>query len=282
MGLKLLWNATVALSAVTLVCACTKHRQATSNTTGATDTTSSTTAPASPAPVAVNCNQTKPQTAPANSPTDDILGVRPGLLPKQAQDILICENPRYSIDGQDDKGGNFGIPPYPDGTMALNGFNASEEESPSTPGDKIIVNYVGLPGEERVAGIGRTMTFPAGHEPTIGSIRDQLIKKYGAPNGTLSGGATILRWIHSPDGSLVSEHSDRMMQCTQNSGAGSSVNSDCGLTITATIYTSNDNPAAAASFNVAIIDQATTYAVSEAAKNAVNAKRGTGGVAPKM
>jgi hypothetical protein len=231
----------------------------------------------------VNCDQVKPQTAPPGSPTDDILGVRPGLLPKQAQDILICENPRFSIDGQDDKGGNFGIPPYPDGTMALNGFTATQEESPTTPGDKIIVTYVGLPGEERVAGVGRTMSFPPGHEPTIGSIRDGLIRKYGAPNGTLSGLATILRWIHSPDGSMISEHSDRMIQCTQNvSGSGASVNSNCGLTITASIYSSNDNPAAASSFNVAVIDQAATYAVAEAAKNAVNAKRGTGGTAPKM
>ena len=237
-----------------------------------------------PQPMKFNCFGVTGQKAPVGASVDDILGVRPDMTPAAAQKVLGCASPPYEVT-EGEANGNFGTPPFPNGTLAKGGFSANRPATAGEPTDKIGVAYVGLPGKEMVAGLSRTMDYPAGKEPNLNDIKNGLIAKYGRPSKADDGlGATVIHWLYSPSGTLLVEGNPSYTDCTLSaSDSGSfSVSSECGLTIMASIAHSGDNPSSASRLDLSIINEAKTFATAAADTNYVKSLRASGGATPKF
>ena len=123
------------------------------------------------------------------------------------------------------------------------------------------VTTMGMPGEERVIGAGREEWFEEGRNPTMASVGDALLKKYGTPSIDQDNpGQRFLRWIYDPLGRPATETSPLTNQCA-GTGASGGVNlsPDCGLVVEAHILPMPDNPALARSLEVGVVDQAQGY-----------------------
>jgi hypothetical protein len=236
--------------------------------------------------------------APAGTPVDDVLGVRPGLTYEQAARIVLCSNPLLVITDEADRGFNF--PTY--GQKLRQAFTArfaeprvqktsrqiiQEMEREATarglnevrhdmkPGQaKWFVSTMGMPGQEKVIGVAREEWFDEGRNPTIDSVQQALIGKYGAPSKT--GGSNTYRqlmWIFDPRGRPVTETSPLYNQCSGIADPDGSMNlsPDCGVVVEAYLYGLRDNPALAQRMQVGVVDQAGGYAAVSATEQGLAA-----------
>src|SRR5690606_28293542 len=80
---------------------------------------------------------------------------------------------------------------------------------------KWYVSTIGLPGEERVINAAREEWFEEGANPSMASIQQALIDKYGPPTDirTQNNGPAHLRWAYDPRGRAITETSPLYQRC---------------------------------------------------------------------
>ena len=237
------------------------------------------------------------KTAPraASAPVDDVVGVRPGMTYEEAANVVMCSNDLMVVTGPVTRG--FDIQTY--GQTLRQGFTARLAEPRVEKSSKQImqemqddaiarggnaVRYdlapgqskwnvvtMGMPGQERVIGAGREEWFEKGRNPTMASVGDALIKKYGTPSmDQKNPGQRFMRWIYDPLGRLATETSPLHNKCA-GTGASGGVNlsPDCGLVVEAHITPMADNPDLAQSIDVGVVDQANGYAAITATEQSL-------------
>jgi hypothetical protein len=228
--------------------------------------------------------KTKPRDAKA--PVDDVLGVRPGMTYEEAANVVLCSHDLMVV--QPDSRG-FRIQTY--GATLRQGFNAriaqprvektskqilqemqddaigrsgNRVRDDMKPGDsKWYVGTIGMPGEERVINVAREEWFAETRNPTMDSVEQALLKKYGTPTRSQppSGGQKYIMWAYDPFGRPITETSPLYHRCSgvADPDGGANFSPDCGEIVTATIISMPDNPALSRFFQVGVVDQAGGY-----------------------
>jgi hypothetical protein len=222
----------------------------------------------------------------ASAPVDDVLGVRPGLTFDEAANVVLCTHDLLVASPPSTQG--FNIKTW--GATIRQGFSARfaeprvvktskqimqemQDEMIARSGNAVrremmpgqsrwYVSTMGLPGEERVIAAAREEWFAEGRNPTMQSVADALIKKYGQPTRHQVAPHVIsLVWMHDPQGRFVPETSPLANQCVAMSSpnGGSNFSPDCGLVVAAMVWPLRDNPALSEHFEVGVADQANGY-----------------------
>jgi len=221
-----------------------------------------------------------------NAPVDDVVGVRPGLTYDEAVNVVLCTHDLLVAGEVTHR--SFRIQTY--GEKLRQGFAASfakprvqrnardfkKEMQASAiaagtnraragmePGQsRWYVATMGAPGEERVVHAAREEVFEENRNPTIASVEQALIKKYGAPTENVdAGGTRYLRWAHDPLGRAITETSPLYQRCLLQASpdAATHFSPDCGLVVSAAVHPLRENPALGRMLQVAVMDQAGGY-----------------------
>ena len=133
---------------------------------------------------------------------------------------------------------------------------------------------MGLPGEERVISVAREEAYADGKQPTIESLTQALIAKYGQPSHANDTGRLVqMWWEYDPSGRRMEEGQCRM---AVSPDAGTSLSTSCGITVGAQIQSSNTNQGLARSLAVTSQSGAWGYDLlmkTEAALKAADASK---------
>ena len=222
----------------------------------------------------------------ANAPVDDVVGVRPWLTFEEAANVVLCTNEMLVVSPASTRG--FELNTY--GATIRQGFSArfAEERIEKTSQQimkemqddmmarsgnavrpdmkageaKWYVTTMGLPGKERVIAAAREEWFAEGRNPTMDSVAQALIKKYGTPTRQQVAPHVItLMWVHDPSGRFAPETSPLASQCVAMSDpdGGTNFSPDCGIVVAAMVWPAQDNPALSRSVQVGVADQAGGY-----------------------
>jgi hypothetical protein len=135
---------------------------------------------------------------------------------------------------------------------------------------KWLVTTMGMPGQEKVIAAGREEWFAEGKNPTMASVHEALVKKYGPASFDKDNpGQRWMRWIYDPYGRLATETSPIYNSC-MGTGVSGGVNlsPDCGIVVEAHIVPLPDNSALARSMDIGVVDQANGYEVVTATEQA--------------
>jgi hypothetical protein len=221
----------------------------------------------------------------AKAPVDDVLGVRPGLTYEEAANVVLCTNDLLIV--QPDSRG-FQIQTY--GQTLRQGFTATfakprveksskqimqelQDEAMGRGGNRVThdvlpgqskwyVGTMGLPGQERVINVAREEWFEEGRSPTLASLEQALIKKYGTPTrNEKSPSQRYMTWAFDPLDRLITETSPLFNRCTgvSDPDGGANFSPDCGVVVTAMLFPQTDNPDLGRFFQVGIVDQTGGY-----------------------
>lgn len=237
----------------------------------------------------VHCPADLPAAA-QGTPVDDVLGVRPGITYEQAANAVMCSNPLLVVTPDTSRG--FDIQTY--GQTIRQGFSARFAEAKvqktgrqivqemernamdrgmnavredMKPGQaKWFVTTMGMPGQEKVIAVTREQWFDTGKNPTLDSVTQSLIDKYGPPtqkqdSSGYQTGYRGLRWAYDPRGRLITETSPLFNQCNgvSDPDSGMNLSADCGVVVEAKIIRLGSNPDLARFMQVGVVDQAGGY-----------------------
>lgn len=238
----------------------------------------------------------------ADAPVDDIVGVRPGMSYDEAANVVMCTHDLMVVSPETSRG--FRIQTY--GHTLRQGFNARlakpkvqktsrqimqemQDRSIARSSNKVVrdlqpgeskwyVGTMGLPGQERVIHAAREEWFEAGRYPTIASVEQALIKKYGSPTRSQKGGRkggtiSYLTWAYDPFGRRITETSPLFSRCqgTADPDGASTFSADCGIVVSATVSALRDNPDLAELMQVGVVDQAGGYEALTATERGLHA-----------
>jgi len=215
----------------------------------------------------VKCPAKASTQRPAGAPVDDVTGVRPGMSWDEAANFVMCDNPLMVV--AENTSRNFGINTYGqhvrqgfDGTFAQPRVVKTSQQifeemrqqevqrennayiAPLKPGQsRYFVSTMGLPGKEQVLSVAREEYFPDGKLPTVDSVKQALITKYGTPTSERDGQRTFLEWEYDPSGGKITEGSPLSSQCSINVSPDTSVSlsTSCGVTVGAVIEAPGNN-----------------------------------------
>lgn len=233
----------------------------------------------------------------AGAPAIDVVGLVPGMTYDEAAHVVMCTNDLLVV--TEDKSRGFQMQLY--GAQVRKGFNArfARERVEKTskqilqemqdnamargsnravrdvlPGQaKWYVSTVGLPGEERVINAAREEWFEEGANPSMASIQQALVDKYGPPTDirTQNNGPTHLRWAYDPRGRAITETSPLYQRChgAADPDVGANLSADCGIVVAATIQPLRDNPGLSQFMQVGVVDQAGGYELLTATEQAL-------------
>jgi hypothetical protein len=244
--------------------------------------------------------QTPPQAA--GVPVDDVRGVRPGETYEEAANVVMCTDPMLVVKPDDDHG--FQINTY--GLKIRQGFSARFAEAEKTsqqimremeeeqqarmsnairqdlkPGEeKWFVSTMGMPGQERVIAVARDNWYAKGKNPTVASVIQALVKKYGQPTEkspeehvSLQRVNYSVRWAFDPRGRLITETSPLFHQCYGFSDPdnGFHLSADCGTVVQAAVISTSENADLAQSLQVGVVNQTAGYALLTATQQGLQA-----------
>lgn len=224
---------------------------------------------------------------PGDAPVDDVLGVRPGMNYEEATETVLCSNELLVL--QTELGRGFNINTH--GQKLRQGFAAQFAEArvqktskqimqemqdsalarsgnrvaPGMPAGqaKWYVGTMGLTDKEAVVNVAREEAFADGRNPTMTSVEQALISKYGKPTRLQhTGGQSYLTWAYDPSGRPITETSPLFNRCTGSASpdGGVSLSPDCGIVAAAILIPMRDNPELARSMQVGVVDQAGGFA----------------------
>ena len=246
----------------------------------------------------VRCPATESNPRQAGAPVDDVVGVRPGMTWNEAATVVMCDNPMIVV--TENTGRNYDIQTY--GQKLRQGFDGRWAEArvvkssrdylremseaaarrsgnaaaAPLPGgqSRFYVSTMGLPGEERVISVAREEAYAEGKQPTIESLTQALIAKYGQPSHANDTGRLVqMWWEYDPTGKRMEEGQCRM---AISPDAGTSLSTSCGITVGAQIQASNTNQGLARSLAVTSQSGAWGYELltkTEAALKAADASK---------
>lgn len=221
-----------------------------------------------------------------NAPVDDIVGVRPGMTYDEAAHGVMCTHDllvvtedargRFQINTHGQKlrqgfGAGFAQPrvhvqktarDYARDLQYRDSSRAAAQIAPGTA--RWYVGTMGAPGQERVVNLWREEGYEEGRNPTIESVIQALMGKYGPVTqraGNQGGGEQNLTWANDPFGRRITETSPLFRRCNAvaSSTAALSFSPDCGIVVAARIVPARENPALASVLNVIVVDQAGGY-----------------------
>lgn len=224
-----------------------------------------------------------------NAPVDDVLGVRPGLSYEEAMNAVLCANDLLVASGAINRGFNLKaaqaqsvrqgftartaeprvvktskqiMKELQDDAIARGGNAVREDLKPGQ--SKWFVGTMGLQGRERVLSVAREERFASDQSPTIATVREALLKKYGTPTRDQpgsSGQLPLTRWAYDPLGRLITETSPLFNKCTGTSdpNGGANLSPDCGVVVQAMLIPQKTNPELVDRMQVGVVDQAGGY-----------------------
>ncbi|MET0589349.1 MAG: hypothetical protein ABWZ75_12585 [Novosphingobium sp.] len=202
----------------------------------------------------IDCDDFKPRTAPDGQPADDILGLRPGMSEEEVRGVLLCKNANYAINT------NKNSVSLPDGgQMSQVNLNAD------TGLDKVSVWLLGPDGGEKVVHVDRTTEYPAGKELPVENVAQEVATKYGAFDDTSQGSQKSGWIVRSRDGQRMTNTNSNYGNCRYHNVQTGTV-SPCLHAISYEVAPSQQNPALAQRFNVAMTSQAMTSRMVDVAK----------------
>jgi hypothetical protein len=222
----------------------------------------------------------------SDAPVDDVVGVRPGMTFEEAANVVMCTHDLLVV--SEDTSRRFEIQTY--GHKIRQGFAARFAEPrvhktsqqimqemqdnmmarannavrrDMKPGQaKWYVTTMGLPGQERVIAAARDEWFEEGRNPTLDSVEQALVKKYGPPthNERYPGGRR-LAWAYDPLGRRITETSPLYRRCngTADPNGATNFSPDCGIVVTAEMRGMRDNAGLAQLLQVGVMDKANGY-----------------------
>jgi hypothetical protein len=222
------------------------------------------------------------------APVDDVIGVRPGMAYDEAVAMVLCSHDLLVLQLDATRGFNlktqgqtlrhgFGArfaEPRVEWTakraqaesldqMLARSGNATRDDM--KPGQaKWYVGTMGLPGQERVINVAREERFEPGANPTIASIEQALLAKYGPPSKHQNNnGQRYITWSYDLTGKLVTPGAPLFNRCSGNASPNGGVNlsPDCGTVVTAIVMPLRENPDLALALQVGVVDQAGGYAL---------------------
>ena len=248
----------------------------------------------------VSCPAKASTQLPAGTPVDDVVGVRPGMALDEAANFVMCDNPLMVVTETTSR--NYNVNTY--GQHIRQGFDGNFAQprvvktsqqilddmqkeamqrgantyiAPLQPGQsRFYVSTMGLPGQEQVLSVAREEYYATGKLPTVDSVKQALVGKYGAPSAM---NGNYLWWEYDPAGTKITEVSPLSGTCRINVSpdAGTSLSTACGITVGALIQPSNDNPGLAHSLAVTSQNGAAGMAVlkntEDALQNADQARK---------
>jgi hypothetical protein len=245
----------------------------------------------------VKCPAKVQTSHPKDAPVDDVVGVRPGMTYEEAANVVLCTNELLVVNPETSR--RFSIQTY--GQNLRQGFVARmardrvqktsqqilREMQDSAiarstnravrdlnPGEsKWYVATMGLPGQERVISAAREEWFEAGRNPTVASVEQALIKKYGTPSKSFMQDRRRKDFLWSYDlrNRLITETSPLFNNCygTADPDHGTNFSPDCGIAVRAVIVSMQDNPDLAESMQVGTMDKAGGYEAITATERAL-------------
>lgn len=220
------------------------------------------------------------------TPMDDVVGLRPGMSYEEAANVVLCSNPLLVVTPETGRGfqldtygqklrqgftARFAEPRvYKTGRQIVQemerdamdrGLNAARHDM--KPGQsKWFVGTMGLPGQEKVLSAAREEWYDEGRNPTVDSIEQALLAKYGTLTRRQDGGSYHqLYWSYDPRGRLITETSPLYGKCqgAADPDAGVNLSPDCGIAVAAMIQSLSSNPALGQYLQVGVVDQAGGY-----------------------
>ncbi|MEP9404349.1 hypothetical protein [Sphingomonas sp. VNH70] len=204
----------------------------------------------------IDCAANRPAAA---SGGRDIAGVTLGMPAEQAFAIVACTNPAFEVDYSSE--GGFRMAKLPGDTQPRTQIAARAGLETMT------LSLVGLPGQEQVVAIHRSVEFADGQEAPVETVLKRLTDKYGQPSYRYSAGdGSVGRYElpYSPDGKLLGPDNALFNQCTNDRSDGSmSISDACGISINFAVHAKSANPGLARSFAVALVDQRAAMAAIE-------------------
>jgi hypothetical protein len=223
----------------------------------------------------------------SGAPVDDVLGVRPGMGYDEAANAVLCTHELLVMRPDTSRGFNiktFGqtlrqgfaarfAQPRVEWTakrakedslddMVARGGNAVRQDM--KPGQaRWYVGTLGLPGQERVIHVAREEWFAAAANPTMASVEQALVAKFGQPTKRqdTSSGQRYFTWSYDPAARRITEGSPLFNRCSGNASpdGGANLSPDCGTVVMAIVFPLRDNADVAASMQVGVVDQAGGY-----------------------
>lgn len=246
----------------------------------------------------VDCPAAVKTAHPPGTPVDDVVGVRPGMSYEEAANVVMCTNPLLVVAPETGRG--FQIQTY--GQTIRQGFSARFAEPrvhktgrqivqemerdamdrgmnamrhDMKPGQtKWFVSTMGMPGQEQVISAAREEWFDEGRNPTLDSVEQALIAKYGTPTQQLDQSSyRQVRWAYDPRGRLITETSPLYNNCSGVSDPddGMSLSANCGVIVQAMVQPLRSNPALAQYLQVGVVDEAGGYQALTDTKQALQA-----------
>jgi len=247
----------------------------------------------------VKCPAKASSARPANAPVDDVVGARPGMTWNEAATFVMCDHPLMVV--TENTARNYRIDTR--GLKLRQGFDGEfakarvvktsrdylremSEEAARRSGNAVevrlqpgqsrfYVSTMGLPGQEQVISVAREELYAEGKQPTVESITQALIAKYGQPSESNDTGSLVqIWWEYDPAGNKVQQQ-----QCRISAGpdAATSLSTACGITVAAYVQASRTNPGLAHSLAVTSQNGAWGYELlrrtEEALKSADAAKK---------
>ena len=246
----------------------------------------------------------KATTAPASGePVDDVTGIRPGMSWDEAANFVMCDNPlmvvtensrtfNINTNGQHIRQGFDGKFAEPrvvkNSQQILDDMRKGEMlrtenayVAPLQPGQsRYGLTFMGMPGQERVLSVAREEYFANGKQPTMDSVKQALIGKYGTPTYENDGQRSYFAWEFDPAGNRLPPGSPANAQCGMNTptpDAAVNLSSGCGVTVGAVIDALPSNPGLAHDLDVMSQNgaqgMAALKAVADFYQNADNARQ---------
>jgi hypothetical protein len=240
----------------------------------------------------VKCPANVKTARPAGAPVDDVVGVRPGMTWDEAANVVLCSHDLLVVTPETRRG--YTMQTY--GQTLRQGFNARFAEPRVQKSSKQIlaemqdaaiargsnravrdmqpgqakwyVGTMGLPGEERVISAAREEWFEADRLPTMASVQEALVGKYGKPAVVedVGGSGYYLIWAYDPSGRPLGQ-----CRTQADPDLGVNLSPDCGTSVSARIQPSGANPALAEYIQVSTVDQAAGYDLLERTERALQA-----------
>lgn len=221
-----------------------------------------------------------------NHPVDDVADLRPGMSFADVEAFLECREGVVNFDTAEAWAiKNEGQPTRQllraaDGDLCpaearLAGGKECEDggygfELLQNVREEFVVAFTGLPEQERAGVIWRRTVFPADEYPTVSSLQEALVAKYGQPHLAANQegyyslghrrGSVTYSWVYDArQQPIPGGDSARRSRCVNGPRPTfqrqMSWNSACGLTVRAEIMSAPGNSVLASELNVVVMDQ---------------------------
>ncbi|HZX22548.1 MAG TPA: hypothetical protein VFF18_03365 [Woeseiaceae bacterium] len=220
------------------------------------------------------------------APVDDVADLRPGMSFDDVESLLECRGDILNFDVAESWARNSQGQPTRQLLRAAAGDICPAEARTAGGGgcedggygfellqnlsEEFIVAFTGLPQAERAGIIWRRTIFPAGEYPTVSSLQEALVEKYGQPHLAANQegyyslghrrGTVTYSWVYDAQQRPIAASDSALRSRCVNGPRPTfqrqmSWNGACGLTVRAEMVPAAGNAVLAGELNVVVVDQ---------------------------